>query len=372
MDYTQRYRELESEFILGKQTSINDSNVSIDFFPFTSNVNFENNRETDFLVLDDKVPENRCFEYPVFIYSKKNKYKNAILLMHGLNERYWNKYLTWAEYLCKETGKPVILFPIAYHINRSPLSWTNPRILKSIIDSRRDKNGEDRSLSYANVAFSERITENPRRFYSSGSQSINDLTLLLTDIKSGKHPLFYENTEIDVFAYSIGAFLSQIAFMVNPKNLFSDSKLFMFCGGGIFSEMFGQSRSIMDKMAYEKLYKYYTSDFSVEKESQFINKKELEAFSSMLNPLNNTNDRLSFFYNMKHRLEGISLKRDKVIPYHGVIEAVGEQPAKRIELYDYAYEYSHENPFPIFKNENFNLVNNAFNSIFNKAAHFLA
>jgi len=44
---------------------------------------------------------------------------------------------------------------------------------------------------------------------------------------------------------SIGAFLSQVVLMANQKNLFSDSRLFMFCGGSIFRSMFGVSRSIM-------------------------------------------------------------------------------------------------------------------------------
>ncbi|MDO9153661.1 MAG: DUF6051 family protein [Paludibacter sp.] len=372
MNYNERYQELESKFMLGKDSVLEDSKISIQFFPFTSTDSNQEERKNEFSVFDDHVCENEHFQYPVFTFLQYNKHKNAILLLHGLNERYWNKYLTWAEYLCLKTGKPVILFPIAYHINRSPLSWTNPRILKSIIDMRREKNGEDRSLSYANIAFSERISENPRRFYNSGRQSIDDITALLTDIKSGKHPLFDENTHIDVFAYSIGAFLSQIAFMVNPMNLFSDSKLFMFCGGGIFSEMFGQSRSIMDKMAYEKLYKYYAEEFAVEKESLIPYDKALEAFNSMLNPLNNTKERFGFFEKMKHRMAGISLKRDKVIPYHGVIEAVGAQAAKQIELNDYDYDYTHENPFPILKKDKLHVVNEAFNNIFSKAACFLA
>ncbi len=372
MNYSQRYRELEQAFTIGKQTRLKDSKIAIQFFPFTSTLLYENNLASGFSVFNDQIVENNHFEYPVFISEQNVKHKNVILLMHGLNERYWNKYLTWAEYLCKKTGKPVLLFPIAYHMNRSPLTWTNPRFLRSIIETRRSKNGEDRTLSYANVAFSERISDQPQRFYTSGRQSIDDITMLLSDIKSGKHPLFVENAEIDVFAYSIGAFLSQIAFMINPLNLFSNSKLFMLCGGGIFSQMFGQSRSIMDKMAYDKLYNYYVGQFSVEMESQFVKDKGLDAFNSMINPLNNKNDRFVFFEKMMSRMEGVSLKRDKVIPYNGVLEAVGEQAVKRIELNDYEFEYTHENPFPILHDCKSEMVDEAFKSIFSKAACFLA
>ena len=64
--------------------------------------------------------------------------------MHGLNERNWSKYLTWAEYLSSKTGKIVILFPIAFHINRSPVGWSNPRYLQSIFTKRKNEIGEDR------------------------------------------------------------------------------------------------------------------------------------------------------------------------------------------------------------------------------------
>lgn len=372
MNYSQRFKEIENEFVFGKTTQIHDSKISIQFFPFTSNYVPDNQNKIVNAFFNDQIVENCQFSYPVFVNSQNKKTKNAIILMHGLNERYWSKYLTWAEYICKNTGKPVILFPFAYHINRSPLSWTNPRVLKSILDARRIKNGDDRSLSYANIAFSERITDDPRRFYNSGKQSINDLTALSTNIKSGKHPLFEENTHLDFFAYSIGAFLSQIAFMVNPNNLFTDSKLFMFCGGGIFSEMFGESRSIMDKTAYQKLYQYYACDFSIEEEKQTSKAVELEAFYSMLNPLNNTNERIGFFEKIKNRLSGVSLKNDKVIPFHGVIQAVGQQTAKKVELLDFDYTYSHENPFPLFNDDKNVLVNDAFSKIFRKAACFLA
>jgi hypothetical protein len=136
------------------------------------------------------------------------------------------------------------------------------------------------------VALSERITQAPYRFYSSGRQSVDDITQLVTDIKSGKHPLFCENTQVDVFAYSIGAFLSQIIFMTNPDNLFSDAKLFMFCGGSIFSNMFGQSRTIMDKQAFDRLFSYYLNDFTAQNEQDGCD-KAFHSFYSMIAPERN-------------------------------------------------------------------------------------
>jgi hypothetical protein len=373
MNYCQRFQELESEFVLGKNIKINKQNTSIQFFPFISNSTTGNDCVSDYTILDDKINENGMFEYPVFVNSRNNKYNKAILLVHGLNERNWSKYLTWAEYLCVNTGKPVILFPIAFHINRSPQSWTNPRILKSIIDIRRSRNGEDRYLSFANVALSERITENPRRFYSSGRQSLNDITSLLTEIKSGNHPLFTENTEVDVFAYSIGAFLSQIAFISNPKNLFSNSKLFMFCGGSIFNRMFGQSRSIMDKIAYERLLDYYQNNFSDESELPEFRDNVFEAFQSMISIERKTEERLNFFSKMGKRLSGLSLSQDKVIPYQGILDALGSiNTENTIKRYDFPFLYTHENPFPVCITNDSHIVNQSFKLVFDNAVEHLA
>jgi hypothetical protein len=294
-------------------------------------------------------------------------------MLHGLNERNWNKYLTWAEFLCLSTGKPVILFPQAFHINRSPLSWSNPRYLKPLLDLRRTQTENDRSLSFANLALSKRISENPFRFYLSGRQSLNDISTLVRQIKSGAYSFLSDNAQVDVFSYSIGSFLSQIAFLSDKEGLLSDSKLFMFCGGSIFSSMFGESRSIMDKAAFEKLYDFYKNDFSGENEHVALKDEAMEAFLNMIIPERNTEKRETFFSKMGDRLKGISLVNDTVIPYAGVVRALGKQcAAERIQILDFPYVYGHEYPFPVMPDEQAKLVDRSFSKVFETAATFLA
>ena len=373
MQYSQRHIELNSQFKLGSNTRMDDSGIEIRFFSFKSLPLSVKDNIAPVDSKDEKINENLSFSYPVFIPAKMKKTDKAILLMHGLNERNWNKYLTWAEYLCKETGKAVILFPIAFHINRSPMAWSDPRSLQSVLDLRRRRNGEDRSLSFANVAFSERISEKPSRFYSSGRQSYFDLSQLTMEIKQGKHPLFQKNTHIDIFAYSIGAFLSEITMIANPNDLFSDSKLFLFCGGGIFSSMYGESRSIMDKMAFEKLFEYYMSDFNTDIQFNSIRDNVYDSFNCMISPEREEKNRKQFFTNLGNKLKGISLLNDKVMPFVGLNEAMGEECAtSRVELLDFPFAYSHENPFPVGKNiDNLN-VDCCFTKVFSEAAGFLA
>lgn len=372
MEYTKRYLELIHLFKFGVETHLESSNTDIRFYPFKSTVPVINEDKKIDIPEDSTINENLSFEYPVFIPSTKNRSNKAILLLHGLNERNWGKYLTWAEYLCQKTGKPVILFPIAFHVNRSPLSWTNPRNLIHQLDLRRHRNGADPNLSLANLTFSERISERPERFYKSGQQSLNDISQLSFEIKNGTHPLFFENTQIDIFAYSIGAFLAEIIMMTNPRNLFSTSKLFILCGGGIFSSMKGESRLIMDKEAYEKLFNYYQYHFVEETKSSDIHDKAFESFNSMISIERNKDEREHFFKKLGKRLKGISLVNDKVMPYNGVIEALGHKNTKkRIALVDFPFEYSHENPFPVSKSINSKKVDRSFSGIFDKAAKFL-
>ena len=48
---------------------------------------------------DTLIPENRSFSYPVFTPGN-TKSDKVILLLHGLNERSWVKYLVWAYLAC--------------------------------------------------------------------------------------------------------------------------------------------------------------------------------------------------------------------------------------------------------------------------------
>jgi hypothetical protein len=368
-NYLERYDFLSSIAIPGNGVKLEDSGVFVRFFDFRSTPEgLEQNEQAveNDMLNDDRIEENFCFSYPVFMPSDKQS-SDLILLLHGLNERSWNKYLPWAEYLCAKTRKAVVLFPIAYHINRSPSSWTNPRFLQKFIDLRRRLFGNDRSLSVANVALSERLSQNPGRFYESGRQSFADITNLLSGIRAGNHPAFTANTRIDVFAYSIGALLSQVLFLNNPRGLFSEANLYLFCGGSVFDRMYGQSRSIMDKFSFEKLLSFYqTDEWKTEVPDEVRN-----AFHAMLTERNQQAKRQNFFRNMRNRLGGVSLALDKVIPYQGIVEALGHECASdKLMLLDFPYEYSHENPFPVRTSIPQNLINQSFLKVFDHSVNF--
>lgn len=371
MNYNERYATLNSCFHLGRDCNIEKTRIQIRFLNFNSFLTDEE-RGAPPQSADVAIPENFSFKYPVFVPDSRVKYERAILLLHGLNERTWNKYLTWAEYLSLHAGVPVVLFPIAYHINRAPVTWANPRMMVDALNHRKEQYWGERSISYANIALSERLSEHPDRFYLSGRQTLIDLAQLFEEIKGGRHPFLKEGADINIFAYSIGAFLAQVALMDNRNNLFSDSRLFMFCGGSIFSSMFGVSRSIMDKPAFKKLRQYYIHIFGNEPVSFWKRDNAFTSFWRMITPERYKEERETFFSRAAERIGGIALSKDEVIPYHGVKEAMGDKNADlSIRLQDFPFIYTHENPFPHNEKDAASL-NKAFEEIFSAAASFLA
>lgn len=355
-----------------------DHRIRIMRFGFESSMpNINNPSEDQTIIRDAAIGENLHFEYPVLVPANWQRGSSCILLLHGLNERHWNKYLSWAEYLALHTCKPVILFPIAFHMNRGPEAWGDPRSMIMFKEIRRRETGNTGSLSFANAVFSTRMTEQPLRFHHSGIQTIQDITILARQIMAGKHPLFPQGTHLDFFAYSIGAFIAQILLLANPRQLFSPSRLFIFCGGSIFRHMYGESKHIMDRLAYERLLSYYCQEWlTLPKNHNTSQQAEIldlnRVFSTMILPDLYREERESGFHRMKNRMAGVALRKDKVMPFQGVEACVGRQVAGEcFELMDFPFAYSHEAPFPS-KGIDEEVAAEAFIRVFRKSADFLS
>lgn len=358
----QNPEKLQSESTQFDEIVLNWCNFESDIIP-----EYQTNKETISL-LSDEIIENKIFRYPVFSPTNKIDESRAIILLHGLNERNWNKYYSWAYSLCQKTKRTVILFPLAFHINRSPQSWSNPRYLEKLYSIRKTILGPDRSVSYANMAISSRLWENPLRFFHSGKQTLQDIEKLIGIIQDGKHSYIGKNTGFDIFAYSIGAFLAEIALIENKNNLYSDSKLFIFCGGGTFNSMSGNSRSIIDRFAFEKLTSYYSSQF---KANDTLTDPLEVSFKAMIDENNFRDIRKSFFSKNSHRISGILLKKDKVMSYSGLEQAVGYELAhSNFQYIDFGYDYSHEQPFPQNSNDQRPAIDESFELVFDVASRF--
>ncbi len=233
--------------------------------------------------------------------------------------------------------------------------------------------------SFANVALSNRLAEDPLRFFNSGYQTQADIVKLLGSVKAGGHSIIPATSEINIFAYSIGAFLAEIIMMGNPGNLFSDSRLFIFCGGSVFSNMQGTSKLIMDNLAFNRLYSYYLNDFekTINGKSplaDFWNSSQIAmAFRSMIDLARFNPFREKILKKLHDQIQAITLVKDTVIPSAGVVNTLNGLKKNDIaEVWDFPFKYYHENPFPLLDTPDSKYVDYWFERVFSKATLFLA
>jgi hypothetical protein len=277
------------------------------------------------------------------------------------------------------TDSYVILFPISFHINRSPDSWKDPRAMIPFMKDRNSSFGEINMSSFANIALSNRLTEDPMRFFNSGYQTVSDITKLLLTIRNGEHQIIPRSKKINIFAYSIGAFLAEILVMGNPENLFSESKLFIFCGGSVFSNMRGSSKLIMDSLAFDRVYSYYLNDFekSITGKSplvDFLRTSQIGlAFRSMIDLGRLKTFRENVLKKMLNQIHSITLIKDTVIPSAGVVATLNSfNKSDVVDVWDFPYTYSHENPFPVLEFPFSKKVDYWFERVFSEARSFLS
>ncbi len=390
MDYISEYKYLHREFsqdVEGKE--LPESGVVLRNYSFESRhhellpgteASYSLLSDETFSQADSQISENRHFRYSILMPPGCEKAGNAIIMLHGLNERDWNKYLPWAASLARQTGKPVILFPISFHMNRTPSFWTNPRIMTQVAQIRERMFKRIKDHSFANAALSDRLQANPKRFLLSGIESYYDILYLASLIKEGRHPLFKAGASISFFSYSIGAFLTELFIMANPRNYFSDSRAFLFCGGSTFDQMNGVSRFILDSKAGESLHRFFIRHFKKELKRDPQIRKMVENtkvgiyFHSLLRYKKMKKIREGRLVELGPRIRAVALQDDKVIPPKAVVRTLKGKKRRipiTVDVLNYFYPYSHEQPFPVSGKFDLGAVDAAFQQLFLEASLFL-
>lgn len=305
---------------------------------------------------DAEIPENIHFRYHMFCPSNKGRVQQVILLFHGFNEKHWAKYATWAKTLADKTGKAVLLFPIAFHMNRAPLSWSDAHQMYAISQQRKKRHPEVICSTLSNVAISTRLHNKPQRFIWSGLQTYYDVITLVESIKADKHPDIAPDASIDFFSYSIGSFLAQILIMTDANGYFSKSRLCMFCGGAVFNRLSPVSKFILDSEANVSLYSFVVEHLESHMKRDkmlrhYLSDSHPEGinFRSMLNYKTFTDFREKRFREMQDRIYAVTLEKDSVVPAYEVINTL--QGIKRdipikVDILDFPFPYKHEDPFP--------------------------
>ncbi len=329
---------------------------------------------------DIDIQENRKFTYVLFKKAEPVRSDGVIFLLHGLNEHSWQKYLPWAETLVKCTGKAVILFPIAFHMNRTPAEWGKSRSMNKVSEIRRSRSAAIVNSSFANAAISARIEMIPQRFFWSGLQSFEDIVRLAAEIKNGAHAFITSKARIDLFAYSIGSFLSEILLMANPAKYFTNSKLFMFCGGPTLDRMSPNSKFILDSDATIAIYSFYTERL----EAELLRDHRIAHYFSEAHPAGlvfrmlltyqkNKEAREQRFRELQDQLFAVALKKDEVIPANEVLNTLKgdfRDIGTRVKVMDFPFNYTHVNPFPIDAAVE-QLVDKSYKEVFEAAARHL-
>jgi len=331
-------------------------------------------------VADIHSRSNSEFRYTIFKPHGVEKSRAVILLLHGLNERYWDKYLPWALRLVELTGSCVCLVPIAFHMNRAPLEWSSPKLMNAVAQERQNRYPSIVSSSFANAAISTRLQNIPQRFVWSGVQTYDDIMQLVRQIRSGSHPHVAEGARIDVFAYSIGAFLAEIMFMSNRGGTFSDSRLFMFCGGATFDRMYPVSKYIIDSEALICLYSFFVEHLETEckrdpRLNHYFNEGHTSGlyFKAMLANRKLKDVREKRFREISSQLMAVAVRQDEVVQPSEVLNTLNgdfrDVPIP-VRILDFPSRCSHVNPFPIQKSIA-GEVNESFDQVFDLAmSHF--
>lgn len=391
MNYTESFHLLNKSFNQKDSTAtIEKAGLEVRNFSFHSHIPghapflspaHSGVRASAFSLTDEEIAVNNDFRYSVFLKKgDTTRHRHAILMLHGLNERKWSKYLPWAATLTQKTGIPVVMFPISFHMNRSPEDWSNPRLLWPVVTREVNAGAMDETTSIANYTLSRRLEEKPERFFLSGYQSINDVVALLKSWKKGKNPLFHPDVRVDFFSYSIGAFLTEVLMIANPEGLVDRSRFFLFCGGSVFSGMNATSKFIMNKSSFKRIYQYYVDEL----ENEVIQKDKYaeilsfnvfgRAFRAMITPERFRQVREHTFRKFARQIKAVSLKNDRVIPTREIKDtladpALGTQGC--VEEMDFPFPYTHENPFDVNLTRFGDKIDEGFACFIDKVVAFL-
>lgn len=328
---------------------------------------------------DSSIVENLRFRYHMIMPKTAAKARSVVFMFHGFNEKLWHKYLPWAAHLAAATGYGVILFPIAFHMNRAPSQWSNIRAMNRVSRVRRAIHGSIIDSSLSNVAISTRLHYRPERFIWSGLESYYDVMDLVDSIRAGRHPAIEAEADVHLFSYSVGSFLGQTIMMTNKDGNFSRSKYAIFCGGPVFNRLSPVSRYILDSEASVRLYSYLVEhlDSHMRDDARLRdvldgNVEEGCIFRSLLSYRGSLGFREAKLREIAGRVYAIALAEDQVVPPYEVVNTLRgsrQDIGIPVEIFDFPYAYRHEDPFPVSARAS--KVAASFRMVFDRIAGFL-
>ena len=322
---------------------------------------------------------NRSFKYQIIKPKGADKVKRVVLLFHGFNERDWSKYLPWAKEISDGTESAVVLFPLAFHMQRAPKEWSNTREMFKLSEERKQTYPNIENSSLTNVAISTRLHAMPHRALWSGLQTYNDVLQLMKNIKKDNNEHIDKDAHFDIFSFSVGGFLAQVLKMTNFNNYFKHSKVCLFCSGATFNNQAPSSKFILDSETDAALYAYLVKDIDEIIENDPVLRHYLKGdflpgkiFYAMLDYNKEKDFRESMLKKYENQFYAISLTKDDIVSPHEIVNTLKGANGDidiRIDEMDFEYDYIHENPFPVMGVDS-KKVDESFEMMFAKVLSF--
>lgn len=265
-------------------------------------------------------------------------------------------------------------------MDRAEAIWSDRHHMMEVVHFRKKKYPENMNYSYVNAAISSRLEAHPQRIFWSGLQTYSDITEVVKDIKKGNIESISPEADLDLFGYSIGAFLSLIIKMADPHHYFTRSKVFCFCGGMTIDRMFPISKYIMDTQATVKMQSVFTellsSDFKSDSRLKHYQNEALHPqeswFKKMLRYNYFQKEREQRIKEIQSDIKAYVLEKDTVAPPMEALNTL--QGGYRninvaIEIKDFPFEYSHMVPLPL-THKHSKEVTEAFHQFVQSASDF--
>jgi pimeloyl-ACP methyl ester carboxylesterase len=301
---------------------------------------------------DNRIGQNLRFRYPLvreaLSAGTARRHDRAVIVLHGLNERSFSKYIPWAYHLWKGCNAPVLLFPMTFHINRVSPQWAREQ--QANLEARKAIPGNE-NVHRFNAVISHRLGTHPERFIWGAIQSFWDIVDLVRQIRDGRHAHVDPDAEIDLLGFSAGGYVALVLMLENPEGLFSHSRAVLFASGSMVRDVNLSSHLIVDQAAEIALMNLYVKHrkklsgprllhwMEAHREGQWFN-----CFCGLMPDRARLDPRLRA---LAPRLLGIANSNDSVFPtgaIHNTLQGVHRDIPIRVEELDLGI---HENPFAI-------------------------
>jgi len=305
---------------------------------------------------DEQIKENLTFSYPLMREQSSSgilqRHKRVTIMLHGLNERFYDKYLRWAYPIWQGTEAPVVIFPLTFSINRVWHGWG-----KQIPETRerRARIRNNRTVYYDNATMSERLGKHPKRFFWGGVQSYWDIIDLVRQIRNPKgdkeiNKHFAPDTRVDFFGYSSGGYIALALLLANHEGLFSDSRACLFASCVEMNDIRPISPFIIDRKGEDAVREMFVDGFdnlpNERMKHWFEHHEEARWLGSFAGaPPQDRTQRDIGLKKLAPRLLGIANSNDKVTPLAAmlnVLQGVRRNTGVRVEELKLG---KHENPF---------------------------